>query len=188
MKQAGSFTEVVKICVNLKTQGAGLWSAMVLFAVASLADAIKAAPSEDPQGKTLKEGFRDREAEVKKEKDGLVLNSIGAYRSAKSVISAAARYNVPLLGEKGVVRGKTEVEEAIAQLREKSTPLTTIARSATTIENKLKEVDSKQDIAGAFALINGIREACIRKAATLMDVSADKAEAAIAKALEKKAA
>lgn len=171
----GSFGAIVKICENLKAQGAGLWSAVVLFAVTNCADAIKAAPSENPQGKTLREAFKDREQEVKKSHDGLVMNTIGAYRSAKSVVSAAARYGVALIGKDGNPLGKTEVEEGIKALREKARAVDTIDRACTMATNAIKDGEfTKPEMYRAVAAVNALRERIVGKASEVLGVKEDK--------------
>lgn len=136
-----TFADVAKCAQDMVKRGADLWNTAVLFATSTLSDSIKSAATDE--GKALKAAWQEHEAGYKKEHD-VNLNTIGAYRSAKSVVSAAARYGVPLL-DKGKPRGKTEVEGAIKDVREKPSAVATITRSFTTIDGKLADVAGAQE-------------------------------------------
>lgn len=62
------------------------------------------------QPQTIKAQFKEWEKEYK---DSTMLPLPGAWRSAKSVISSAVKYGVPLFNDGGKHRGKTAVEQEI---------------------------------------------------------------------------
>lgn len=151
-----TFDQVAKAATDLQQRGANLWTLSVTFAVTAMTAAIKTA--HEDEGEALRDAWKLHEAQYKSSNE-VNLNTIGAYRSAKSVISAAARYNVPLV-EKDKVRGKTEVEKAIDAVREKQSAAATIQRSLTTVDNKLAEVTKSNELAAVYLLIDALHKKC----------------------------
>jgi hypothetical protein len=154
-----TFEQVGNAAQEMITRGETLWVKMVSFALTALPAAIKAAPDDR---KALSEAFQQHEAEYKEKHENANLNAIGAYRSAKSIIGAAAHYKVPLV-EKGKVRGKSEVEKAIKDVREKPSAIATVVRSCTTIDGKLDEL-AGGDWAVAYSTIKTLFDKVTKKA------------------------
>lgn len=160
MKTKVTFAQVYDVAVDSQKRVVLLWNTVALFAASTLTDQIKKASGpEGDKGEALRAAFKgyETEAETAHGEKAVKLNEIGAYRSAKSVISAAARYGVPLM-EKGKVRGKTEVEKAVKDLREKPTPLENFNRALTMAENVVKEIGDKADIAVAYGRTKALLE------------------------------
>ena len=149
--KAVMFKEVATIAVAQAAGGTKLWNAFAQCVATQAAAEFKAAPSEQPEGKSLREWFKAQEEAVKNEKDGPNLNTIGAYRSTKSVIAAAARYGVAIV-ENGHVRGKTEVEKAIKELRQPEPAIKTVERSITAITGKFEAVVDPVEVTAMYAM------------------------------------
>lgn len=133
-----------------------LWSAMVLHNVVDRNGYLIGVD-------TLKEMMKEEEKQVKQEfKVSLI--DCGSYRSNKSIISRAIELGVALRNEDDTVRGKTEVEKELKELKTKETAFETIKRSCELIAKKLKEMEgdgnlSDVDVSVAFSLIKGNMDA-----------------------------
>lgn len=181
-----TFAMVAKEAQAMVKQGSNLWNTFVLFTMSHAKDAFS--QGKDDQGKALKAIFKENEEAFKEDKE-VNLNTIGAYRSAKSVIVAAARYGVPVLevNKDGKVvsenpRGKSEVEGAINDLREAEPTIETIKRSFTAIGNKLPKIENKTDAAVVYSLAKKTLEQATEVAERLMKV---KSPAKVDEAAEK---
>jgi hypothetical protein len=88
---------------------------------------------------TLKACFKSFEENAAKElKWSLTADARGqTYRACKSVAKNAIEKDIPLLTPDGKVRGKSEVEKDLKDLKEKETPAETIKRCSALIQKKI---------------------------------------------------
>lgn len=173
-----TFKQVVKEAQASVKTSTGLWNTMVMFVHDQLSDQFKAGKDETPQGKGLKEAFKENEERVKVE-DKVALNTIGAYRSTKSVISAACRYGVSITAN-GKARGKTDVEKEIDLLREPEAPIKTIERSFKAIMGKCDKVTDHIEVRAMYATAAQCMEMVKKHAATVLEVKGTKLEKTLA--------
>lgn len=170
-----TFSTIVAEATAIQKGGTKLWNTMVEVCMATSQAAFKAGASDE--GKSLKEWFKTEEEKVKKEKE-INLNTIGAYRSTKSVIVAAARYGVAVMeGDK--VRGKTEVEKATADLRQPEAPITSITRSFKTIDGKIDAVDDAMACHAMYSLAKLTLDKVTKRAAAVLKLKGAKLEKAL---------
>lgn len=141
------FSEIVTLAKQTEARGAKLWNSMVEFAVGTGVN----------DAETLKATFKNHEKEQKDAPKGVNLQSIGAYRSAKSVILAATTHGVQVMVG-GKVRGKTEVEKELRAMKEPEATIATIQRSIELAVKKLAEVTEKDDAMTAFQLADMLRK------------------------------
>jgi hypothetical protein len=182
------FAEVVKVAVEQMKGGTKLWNTFAACVATQAKAEFAAAPSEEPKGKTLRDWFKSHEEATANEKDGVKLNTIGAYRSTKSVIAAAARYGVAIVDQKGNVRGKTEVEKEIKDLRQPEAAIKTVERSITAITGKYEAVTDPVEITAMYAMTKKLFEAITAHAQKMLKAKDEKALEKKAEKLEQKAA
>jgi hypothetical protein len=160
------FADVAKVATDVQKRGVELWSMVALFVMGELAAQFKAGKDEEKPAESLKAKFKENEEQYKKATE-VNLNSIGAYRSAKSVAVAASRYGVSIV-EKGNPVGKTEVEGKIKELREPQSDITTISRAFVTIQGKVSALTDKGDVSIAYGLAKKCMDVVEAKAAELL--------------------
>lgn len=120
-----NFEAAAKACVSIEKKITGFWSSLAMAALdfsvkargedGSVIATYAGVEAKDAVGKEFKTNETEYKAATKR-----ALSEFGAYRSAKSVILQAMELDVPLF-EDGKVRGKTEVEKAIAAVKEDNT-------------------------------------------------------------------
>lgn len=178
MKAKVTFGDVAKVAQDVQKRGTELWATMCLFVAVAASGAFTGAKSDE--GKALKLVFKENETSHEKATE-TNLNTIGAYRSAKSVINAAARYGVGILDAKGNARGKSEVEGDLKKVRQPQSAFTTIQRSFSAIEGKLAEVTDRGEAAIMFGLAKQCFEKVKERCGTVMEVKTAQVEQAVQK-------
>ena len=154
-----SFDDVVKLARASEGKAGQLWTAMVLFC-------MDRAPADDKAAKELFKAHEKQEERVK-------LQTIGAYRSAKSVIVAALKFGVTLnVGDK--VRGKTEVEKEIKDLKEPEAPLATIQRCIELANKKMPAITGKDDAMVVYGLARALLTAAEAKVRSFLPAETER--------------
>lgn len=147
MNLTEKFSEIVTLAKQSEARGAKLWNSMVEFAVSTGTNDAEA----------LKDTFKNHEKAQKDAPKGVNLQSIGAYRSAKSVILSATKHGVQIMVG-GKVRGKTDVEKELRSLKEPEAAIATIQRSIELAAKKIADLTEKDDAMTAFQLADMLRK------------------------------
>lgn len=149
------FENIVTLTKESGKNVIGLWNEFVLFVTEDLRTTVE---------NDAKAAFKEKEKQTK-EKDKFSLQEVGAYRSAKSVIMSALRYDIALADSQGKARGKTEIEKEIKDRKEPEAPIDTIKRSMSILDKKIPALTTKGDISLAYMLVKGAWDAINAKTA-----------------------
>lgn len=139
-------TAVTALVANVKS-GNNFWNSIALFA-------------NEHYGKGLEEAFRINEIDAESSIKGLAgirLQTLGAYRSAKSVIRSANKLNIKVVVD-GKVRGKTEVEQDIKSQKQDKPALDKFRTSMTTATTLADGVETSEELGQAFMLAKALTD------------------------------
>lgn len=114
------FHQIGDAAVATQKRGDGLWNHFAKYVDEVKPDSLSGEELKAKMSETLK---HDEKVYRKMHPKTPKLGTIGAYRSAKSVILAAIEQGISLVDGEGKVRGKTEIEKQLKELKVEKTPM-----------------------------------------------------------------
>lgn len=147
------FDKAADAAVSMQKKGTGMFGNLVMF-VSEKAETHCVVHKDD-----LAAMFKEREAIYQKEhKNAPSLGSVGAYRSAKSVLLSAVEYSIPIKEINGKPRGKTDIEKDIKDAKAPKPDIEKFYTAMSTASNVADKLHTHTDIGLAFTATKALAD------------------------------
>lgn len=155
-----TFNEVVTTFNRAATVGDNAFGKLIMYAVASLQAEAYTGMTAENAADALSGQLKAEEKQAKKDSKESALPA--AYRSAKSVVVKAVRYNVSLTDEKGKPKGKTQLEKELKEFGEEKPTLEKLTHVMSTAYSLVNKLDNLPDVQAAKLLVAQLAEQIMR--------------------------